>query len=112
MAKGLSDNRRRVKDLLHISYSVWTPKNTFLRTISLLYRSLERFIVWVSGTRLMLEQISAKRENKINHVLFVQKTRRLVAIQPTERYLARLMTPRTSHVMEKSYLIKNSSGFS
>jgi hypothetical protein len=33
----------------------------------------------------MLEQILAKRKNKINRVLFVQKTGRLVAIQPTER---------------------------
>jgi len=87
MPKGLSDNRRRSKDLLHISYSVWTPKNTFLRTNSLLYGSLERFIIWVSGTRLILEHILVKWKNKINHVIFVQKTWRLVAIQPNERQI-------------------------
>ena len=47
--------------------------------------ALDRAATGTSGTRLILEQILAKRKNKINRVLFVQKTGRLVAIQPTER---------------------------
>jgi len=107
MAKGLSDNRRRGKGVLHISYLVRTPKNTFLRTIALFYGSFERFIVWVSGTPHLLEQISAKRKNKINHVLLVQKNRQLVAIEPTKRQIFSTINDATDQSRDGERLFNN-----
>ena len=92
MAKGLSDNCWRSKGLIHISYSVWTPKNTFLRTISLLHGSLERFIFRGSGTRhFFLWRCDPTRVMAYSFLRFLDHTQRRTTVgrTPLDKWSAR-----------------------